>query len=68
MPVTDRLVPRAAALAWDHGLRAYDAIQLAAVLTCNETVTVLGADTLFNAFDRRLRDAAIGAGLDALPE
>lgn len=68
MPVTDALVARADALAWDHGLRAYDAIQLATALTCKETVAVLGADTLFGTFDHRLRDAAIGVGLDTLPE
>ena len=28
VPVTDALVARAGTLAWDHGLRAYDAVQL----------------------------------------
>lgn len=68
MPVTDALVARADTLAWDHGLRAYDAVQLATAVTCKETVAVLGVDTLFDTFDRRLRDAAIGVGLDTLPE
>ena len=68
MPVTDALVARADTLAWDHGPRAYDAIQLAAALTCKETISVLGADTRFGTFDRQLRDAAIGVGLDTSPE
>jgi prevent-host-death family protein len=28
VPVTEALVSRAEALAWDHGLRGYDAVQL----------------------------------------
>ncbi len=68
MPVTDALVARADTLAWDHGLRAYDAIQLAAALTCRETIATLGAHALFATFDRQLRDAALAAGLDTWPE
>ena len=68
MPVTDALVARADTLAWDHGLRAYDAIQLAAALTCRETIATLGAHTLFATFDRQLRDAALAVGLDTWPE
>ena len=68
MPVTDALVARADTVAWDHGLRAYDAIQLAAALTCRETIATLGAHALFATFDRQLRDAALAAGLDTWPE
>ena len=68
MPVTDPLVARADTLAWNHGLRAYDAIQLATALTCKETIAALGADALFATFDRQLRDAALGVGLDTWPE
>jgi predicted nucleic acid-binding protein len=68
MAVTDVLVARADTLVWDHGLRAYDAIQLATALTCKETIAVLGTDALFATFDRQLRDAAIDAGLDTWPE
>ena len=32
VPVTDTLLTRAERLAWKHGLRAYDAVQLAAAL------------------------------------
>ncbi len=67
MPVTDALAARADTLVWDHGLRAYDAIQLAAALTCKETIAALGADALFATFDRQLRDAALAAGLDTWP-
>jgi predicted nucleic acid-binding protein len=67
MPVTDALVARADTLAWNHGLRAYDAIQLATALTCKETIAAVGADALFATFDRQLRDAALATGLDTWP-
>ena len=54
VPVTDALVARADTLTWEHGLRAYDAIQLAAALSCLETIDALGADILFATFDRQL--------------
>ena len=44
VPVTDALVERADALAWEHGLRAYDSIQLAAALACQDMVDALGVD------------------------
>jgi predicted nucleic acid-binding protein len=34
IPVTEALVARADALAWDHGLRGYHAVQLASALVC----------------------------------
>ena len=36
VPVTDSLLTRAETLAWKHGLRAYDAVQLAAALVCED--------------------------------
>ncbi len=68
MPVTDTLVARADTLTWDHGLRAYDAIQLASALHCQETIAAIGADALFATFDLQLRDAALEAGLDIWPK
>ena len=67
VPVTDALLERADTLTWEHGLRAYDAIQLAAALACRETIAALGADMLFATFDRQLRDAAARAGLETWP-
>jgi hypothetical protein len=36
--VTEALVERAEALAWDYGLRGYDAVQLASAITWQEVV------------------------------
>ena len=46
----------------------YDAIQLAAALSCLETIEGLGADMVFTTFDRQLRDAAARAGLETWPK
>ena len=68
VPVTDALVAHADTLAWEHGLRAYDAIQLAAALSCQETINILGAEMVFATFDRQLRDAAARTGLETWPK
>ena len=65
VPVTEALVARAEALAWDHGLRGYDAVQLAAALTWQESV---GQDVVLATFDRQLWETAAPAGLEAWPE
>ena len=65
IPVNEALVSRAETLAWDHGLRGYDAIQLAAALTWQDSV---GQDVVFATFDRQLWDAASRAGVQAWPE
>ena len=67
VPVTDALVERADALAWEHGLRAYDSVQLAAALACQDMVDALGVDVLLATFDRQLRKAAGQAGLSTWP-
>ena len=67
VPVTDALVARADTLTWEQGLRAYDAIQLAAALSCQETINALGVDMLFASFDHQLRDAARRVGLATWP-
>ena len=68
VPVTDALVERADALAWEHGLRAYDSVQLAAALACEDMVGALGVDVLLATFDRQLRKAAARSGLSTWPQ
>jgi predicted nucleic acid-binding protein len=51
VPVTEALVARTEALAWDAGLRGYDAVQLASALTWQESV---GAEITLATFDRSL--------------
>lgn len=68
VPVTDALVERADALAWEHGLRAYDSVQLAAALACEDMVGALGVDVVLATFDRQLRKAATRAGLSTWPQ
>jgi predicted nucleic acid-binding protein len=65
VPVTEALVARAEALAWAHGLRGYDAVQLAAALTWQDA---LGREIVLATFDRQLWEAAPQAGLRAWPE
>jgi predicted nucleic acid-binding protein len=64
LPVTEALVARAEALAWNHGLRGYDAVQLASALTWQESV---GAEVVFATFDTQLWKAARQEGLNAWP-
>ena len=68
VPVTDRLLTRAERLAWKHGLRAYDAVQLAAALVCQETITELDESVLFACFDDELTAAANDEGLRTWPD
>lgn len=64
VPVTEALVARAETLAWDYGLRGYDAVQLASALTWQESI---GRDGVLATFDRELWDAAPEAGVQAWP-
>jgi uncharacterized protein len=59
--IADSLVDRAADLAAGYDLRAADAIHLATALA------VVEADSLFVTWDRRLRLAAVQAGLVSAP-
>jgi predicted nucleic acid-binding protein len=59
--VADHLVERAADLAADYDLRAADAIHLATALA------VMEADSIFVTWDKRLRQAALQAGLVTSP-
>jgi predicted nucleic acid-binding protein len=62
VPVTEALVERAETLAWDHGLRGYDAVQLASALTWQESV---GTEIVLASFDQQLWEATPKAGLKA---
>jgi len=65
VPVTEALVSRAETLAWDHDLRGYDAVQLAAALTWQDSI---GQDVVLATFDHQLWESAPRAGLQAWPE
>lgn len=65
VPVSEPLVSRAETLAWDYGLRGYDAVQLASALTWQESI---GQDVFLGTFDGQLWEAAPAAGLHVWPE
>ena len=59
---------RAGELAWRHGLRGYDAVQLAAALAWREAASDAEGEIVFACFDNDLRRAAVAEGLAAWPE
>lgn len=63
--VTEALVERAERLAWEHGLRGYDSVQLASALTWQESV---GEEIVLATFDQQLWEAATRSGLKAWPD
>ena len=65
VPVTEALVERAQTLAWEHGLRGYDAVHLGSALTWQESA---GAAIVLATFDQQLWDAAKQTGLMLWPE
>lgn len=65
IPVTEALIARAETLAWEFGLRGYDAVQLASALTWRESV---GHDVILATFDRQLWEATSASGFDVWPE
>ena len=65
IPVNEALVSLAETLAWGHGLRGYDAVQLAAALTWQDSI---GQDVVLATFDRQLWETGPRAGLRAWPE
>jgi predicted nucleic acid-binding protein len=65
LPVTEALVERAEALAWEQGLRGYDAVQLASGLTWQESA---GEEIVLATFDQQLWEAAKRTGLKPWPE
>ena len=58
------LAARAATLAWEHGLRGYDAVHLAAALVWRET---LGETVTVATYDRELWRGARAGGLSPWP-
>jgi predicted nucleic acid-binding protein len=63
--VTEALVERAEALAWEHRLRGYDAVHLASALTWQASA---GEEIVLATFDRQLWEAAKQTGLKPWPE
>ena len=64
LQITEVLASRAASLAWDHGLRGYDAMHLASALFWQD---MLGAHVTMASYDRQLGEAAKATGLIAWP-
>ncbi len=65
LQMTEILLSRAATLAWEHGLRGYDAAHLAAALFWQD---MLGEPVTLASYDRQLWDTAKVSGLIAWPE
>ena len=65
MQVTEMVVAKAGILAWDHDLRGYDAVHLAAASVWQEA---LGERVTLATFDKHLWTAAESAGLEAYPD
>ena len=64
LQMTEVLVARASALAWEHELRGYDAAHLAAALFWQD---MLGESVALATYDRQLWAAAEETGLVAWP-
>lgn len=64
IPITEIIVSRADSLAWEHHLRGYDAVHLAAALLWQETI---GEPITIATFDQSLWEAADGVGLIPFP-
>ena len=62
--ITELVVSRVDALAWEHSLRGYDAVHLAAALVWAEA---MGEPTTLATFDLALWQAARRAGLTPFP-
>jgi predicted nucleic acid-binding protein len=65
LQMTEVLVSRAASVAWDHGVRGYDAVHLASALFWQD---MLGEPVTVASYDRQLWEAAKSSGLIAWPE
>ncbi|MBC8508249.1 MAG: type II toxin-antitoxin system VapC family toxin [Anaerolineales bacterium] len=63
--ITNVLVERAGELAWSDGLRGYDAVHLAAMITWQDA---LGQEITLGTFDRQLWEAAHIRGMKLFPE
>lgn len=62
--VTEMLVARAGTFAWEHGLRGYDAVHLAAASVWQDA---LGERVTLATFDKHLWTATGSVGLEAYP-
>ena len=62
--VTERLVNHASELAWSHGFRGYDAVQLASAAAWQQAI---GRNVTLCTFDLRLWEAARVIGLFVFP-
>jgi predicted nucleic acid-binding protein len=62
--VTEMVVARAGAFAWEHGLRGHDAVHLAAASGWQDA---LGERVTFGTFDKQLWTVAGSVGLEAYP-
>lgn len=62
--VTEMVVARADTFAWDHGLRGYDAVHLAAASVWQDA---LGERVTLATFDKHLWTAADSVGLETHP-
>lgn len=65
LAISERVVERAAEAAWDHSLRGYDALHLAAANTWKD---LLQRPVALATFDRRLWQAAGDEGLRPWPD
>jgi len=65
LPITEPLVARADALAFEHNLRGYDAVHLAAALNWQE---LLDLPVTVVTYDKELAEAARALGMAVLPE
>ncbi len=63
--IREATIERAEALAWEHGLRGYDAVHLASALLWQQSIS---SPVTLATFDRQLWDAAQLVGLEVWPE
>lgn len=64
LQVTETLIARADALAWEYGLRGYDAVHLASAVSWQEHI---GESITLATFDQQLWKAGQSAGLAVWP-
>jgi len=62
--INENLVATAESLAWQYGLRGYDAVHLASAVIWQES---LGETVILATYDRQLWGAAALVGLEVLP-
>lgn len=65
LDISEQITKRAAALAWEYGLRGYDAMHFASALAWQEAID---APVTLATYDRELWSAAQKAGMKAWPE